>query len=151
LIQAIPDQYRLLVETAIETGMRWGELIALRPRHIDFLTKSVTVEETIIEVSKKHSPTGERYVTKPYPKDNEPRTFGVDDDWLQAVSLHIQTRGIGRDQPLFTTAQARQSPAIPSAPASGCPPSKPVASTSPCACTTSATHTPPGCSPKDPT
>ena len=30
LIAAIPDRYRLLVETAIETGMRWGELIALR-------------------------------------------------------------------------------------------------------------------------
>ena len=41
--------------TAIETGMRWGELIALRPRHIDFLRRTVTVEETIVEVSKKHS------------------------------------------------------------------------------------------------
>jgi integrase len=104
LITAIPDRYRLLVETAIETGMRWGELIALRPRHIDFLTKTVTVQETIIEVSRRHSPTGERYVTKPYPKDNEPRTFGVDDSWLEAVALHISTNRIGRDQPLFTTA-----------------------------------------------
>ncbi len=103
LIRAIPDRYRLLVETAIETGMRWGELIALRPRHIDFLTKSLTVEETVIEVSRQHSPTGERYVAKPYPKSNEPRTFGVDDAWLEAVALHIQTHGIGRDQPLFTT------------------------------------------------
>ena len=33
----------------------------------------------------------------------KPRTFGVDDDWLQAVSVHIQTHGIGRDQRLFTT------------------------------------------------
>ena len=32
LIQAIPERHRLMVETAIETGMRWGELIALRPR-----------------------------------------------------------------------------------------------------------------------
>jgi integrase len=104
LITAIPDRYRLLVETAIETGMRWGELIALRPRHIDFLTKTVTVEETIIEVSRRHSPTGERYVTKAYPKDNEPRTFGVDDAWLDAVALHISTHRIGRDDRLFTTA-----------------------------------------------
>jgi hypothetical protein len=44
------------------------------------------VEETIIEVSKRHSPTGERYVAKPYPKDNQPRTFGVDDDWLEAAA-----------------------------------------------------------------
>jgi integrase len=103
LIAAIPDRYRLLVETAIETGMRWGELIALRPRHIDFLAKTVTVEETIIEVSRRHSPTGRRYVTKAYPKDNEPRTFGVDDDWLNATALHISTHAIERDQLLFTT------------------------------------------------
>ena len=104
LIGAIPDRNRLLVETAIETGMRWGELIALRPRHIDFLRKSVTVEETIIEVSRRHSPTGERYATKPYPKDNQPRTFGVDDDWLEAAAQHIKSLGIGRDERLFTTA-----------------------------------------------
>lgn len=103
LINAVPDRYRLLVETAIETGMRWGELIALRPRHIDFLSKSVTVQETVIEVSRQHSPTGERYVTKAYPKNNEPRTFGVDDAWLQAVALHIGTHGIARDEPLFAT------------------------------------------------
>src|SRR5207342_1868225 len=59
LIGAIPDRYRLMVETAIETGMRWGELIALKPRHIDFLRKQLTVTDTIMEVSKRHSPTGE--------------------------------------------------------------------------------------------
>ena len=42
-VAAIPDRHRLMVETAIETGMRWGELIALRPRHIDFLRRSITV------------------------------------------------------------------------------------------------------------
>ena len=68
LIAAIPDRYRLMVETAIETGMRWGELIALRPRHVDFLRKSVTVQDTIMEVSKRHSPTGERYVAKALPQ-----------------------------------------------------------------------------------
>jgi integrase len=56
LIRAVPEQHRLMVETAIETGMRWGELIALRPKHIDFLRRTLTVEETIVEVSKKHSP-----------------------------------------------------------------------------------------------
>lgn len=118
-------------KTAIETGMRWGELIALRPRHIDFLTKSVTVEQTIIEVSRKHSPTGERYVTKAYPKDNEPRTFGVDDAWLEAVALHISIHGIGRDRRCSPLPRAPRSLATPSAPASGSPPSKPASSTSP--------------------
>ena len=40
LIAAIPERHRLLVATAIETGMRRGELIALRPRHIDFLRRT---------------------------------------------------------------------------------------------------------------
>ena len=61
------------------------------------------MEETIIEVSTKHSPTGERYVAKAYPKDNEPRTFGVDENWLGAVGQHIKELGIGRDELLFTT------------------------------------------------
>lgn len=84
LINALPQRHRLMVETAIETGMRWGELIALRPRHIDFLRRTLTVEETIVEVSRKHSPTGQRMILKPYPKDNEPRTFGVRPQWLEA-------------------------------------------------------------------
>ena len=103
LLDAIPARHRLMVATAIETGARWGELIALKPRHIDFLRRQVTVEETIVEVSKKHSPTGERYVHKPYPKDNEPRTFGVRKGWLDDVAAHIETLGIGRDDLLFTT------------------------------------------------
>ena len=56
LLRALPSQHRLLVETFIETGMRWGEVIALRPRHIDFLRRMVSVEDTIVETSKKNSP-----------------------------------------------------------------------------------------------
>jgi integrase len=97
------EDHRLLVETAIETGMRWGELIALKPRHVDFLRRTVTVQDTILEVSKKHSPTGQRYVAKPYPKDNEPRTLAVRQGWLDALDEHIRLHGLDRDDLLFTT------------------------------------------------
>ena len=103
LLAALPEQHQLMVQTLIEAGLRWGELVALKPRHIDFLRRSITVEETIVEVSKKHSPTGERYLSKPYPKDNEPRTFGVRQEWLDAVAEHIRSNGIGRDDLLFAT------------------------------------------------
>ncbi|MEO5663106.1 MAG: tyrosine-type recombinase/integrase, partial [Nocardioides sp.] len=103
LIESIPDQHRLMVETAIETGMRWGELIALRPRHIDFLRRTITVQDTIIEVSKTHSPTGERFINKPYPKNNEPRTLAVRRDWLDAVAKYMNLLDIDRDGLLFTT------------------------------------------------
>jgi integrase len=59
-VAALPDRYRLLVLTDIETGLRWGELIALRPRHIDFLRRMVSVEQTIVEVSRKQLPEGRR-------------------------------------------------------------------------------------------
>ena len=35
LLSAIPTQHRALPQVGIETGMRWGELAALRPRHLD--------------------------------------------------------------------------------------------------------------------
>jgi integrase len=89
LVQALPSHSRLLVETFIETGMRWGEAIALRPRNVDFLSRMVSVEDTIVETSKKNSPTGERFLVKPYPKNNEPRTFGVRQGWLDEVAAHI--------------------------------------------------------------
>jgi integrase len=52
LLESIPDRFLPLVLTEIETGLRWGELIALRPWHVDFLRRTITVEETIVEVSK---------------------------------------------------------------------------------------------------
>ena len=104
LLAAVPERHRLMVETAMETGLRWGELIALRPRHIDFLRRTITIEETIVEVSRRHSPTGERMLTKPYPKDNEPRTFGVRPGWLEAVAEHVRHRELDRDDLLFATA-----------------------------------------------
>jgi integrase len=61
------------------------------------------MEETIVEVSKKHSPTGQRYLLKPYPKDNEPRTFGVRQAWLDNIAAHIKSNGIGHDDLLFPT------------------------------------------------
>jgi len=46
VVDAVPQAHRLMVTTAIETGLRWGELIALRPRHLDSLRGLLTVEET---------------------------------------------------------------------------------------------------------
>jgi integrase len=103
LLAALPEQHRLMVATLIEGGLRWGELVALKPRHIDFLRRTLTIEETIVEVSKKDSPTGYRYLVKPYPKDNEPRTFGVRQAWLDQIAAHIEANTIARHDLLFPT------------------------------------------------
>jgi integrase len=107
LLAEIPDRFRDLVLTDIETGLRWGELVALRPRHIDFLRRLIAIEETVVEVSKKNSPTGERMVFKAYPKDNEFRTLRVSQGLLDRLAARITTMGLGRDDLLFPSTQAK--------------------------------------------
>ena len=101
LYDALPDRYKDLVVTDIETGLRWGELIALRPRHIDFLRRTVTIHETVVEVSKKHSPTGQRMIFKPYPKNNKPRVLGVRQELIDTLAARIVRLGLARDDLLF--------------------------------------------------
>ena len=103
LLAAIPERFQLLVMTDIETGLRWGELIALRPRHIDFLRRTISVEQTIVEVSRKHSPTGERMIVKDYPKDNEFRTLRVSETLLTRLARRIERLGLGRDDLIFAS------------------------------------------------
>jgi integrase len=111
LLAAVPDRYRTLVLTAIETGMRWGELAALRPRHLDLATGVVRVEETIVEVSKKDSPTGQRMIVKAYPKDNEPRTLRISPTLTEALADRIRDLALTKDDLLFgSTRQGGKTP-----------------------------------------
>lgn len=103
LIGAIPVQHQLMIETAIGTGMRWGELAALRPRHLDLERGMLTISETIVELSKKNSPTGERMIYKPYPKDDEPRTIALPPDLAEHLANAIHERGLGANELLFAT------------------------------------------------
>ena len=141
-----------MVETAINTGLRWGELIALKPRHLDLIKRTLSVEETIVEVSIKNSPTGARMLTKPYPKDNEPRTMGLPPRPRRPARRldHHPAPRSGRS----AVRDPRRHPDLagtPSAPASGCPPYEPPASASTSASTICAMPTPPGSSPEAPT
>ena len=101
LLSEIPKRWRLMILVEIETGLRWGELVALRPRHIDFLRRLVHVRETIVEVSKKMSPTGERMIFKDYPKDDQHRTLTVGQPLIDLISATIADRGLSRDDLLF--------------------------------------------------
>jgi integrase len=103
ILGALPEQYRLMVETAIDTGLRWGELIALKPRHLDLFKRKLSVEETVVEVSIKNSPTGARMITKPYPKDNEPRVMGLPADLVARLGDWIASRGLEPGDLLFAT------------------------------------------------
>jgi integrase len=103
LLGEIPARWRLLVLLDVETGLRWGELVALRPRHIDFLRRLIFVREVAVEVSKKMSPTGERIIFKGYPKDDEHRVIKVGQQLVDLISAHIAERGLSRDDLLFSS------------------------------------------------
>ena len=106
LLAQIPDRYRVLVLVAIETGMRWGELAALRPRHLDLPARRIRIEETIVEVSKKDSPTGQRYHVKAYPKDDEPRAIGISPGLADILTDRIRYLALAPDDLLFPSTRA---------------------------------------------
>mgnify|MGYP000423840242 FL=1 len=93
----------MMVLLAIETGLCWGELIALRPCDIDMTTHVVLVRRTIGEVAKKHSSTGERVYVKDYPKDGEQRSVQIDAGTCQQLQEHIRDNQIENDGLLFTS------------------------------------------------
>ena len=72
LYQALPDaDAQLLVETDIESGLRWGELTELRVRDLDFATCILTVSRAVVELTQDDHPDGGRFLVKDYPKDKE--------------------------------------------------------------------------------
>jgi integrase len=103
LLREIPVRWQPLVLLDVETGLRWGELVALRPRHLDFLRRLIFVREVAVEVSKKMSPTGERIIFKGYPKDDEHRVIKVGQPLVDLISAHISKLGLSRDDLLFSS------------------------------------------------
>ena len=102
LYECLPDeQSRLLVETAVESGLRWGELTELRVRDLDFATRMLTVSRAVVQVHPEFHPEGGRFLVKPYPKDKEYRRFKLSAQITAKLQAHVVERGLGRDDLLF--------------------------------------------------
>jgi hypothetical protein len=63
-------------------------LAEIPARHEALVLTAIVVEETILEVSKRHSPTGERMIVKPYPKNDEARTLRVSPALVEILASH---------------------------------------------------------------
>ena len=103
LLACLDVRYRTMVHLVIETGLRWGELVALRPCDIDLERREILVHRTLIEVSRKDSPTGERITVKPYPKDDESRVVQIEPTTCALIRSHMVLRGVRDEDLLFTT------------------------------------------------
>jgi integrase len=103
LYRALPDtDAQLLIETAIESGLRWGELTELRLRDLDCATRILTVSRAVIELSPEDHPNGGRFLIKEYPKDKEYRRFKLSLQIVSKVETHVTAKDLGPDDLLFT-------------------------------------------------
>lgn len=101
--------YRLLVETDIESGLRWGELTELRPRDLNRKTGLLTVSRAVVELNPKFHPEGKRFLVKDYPKDGEWRTLRLADHLVKKIDYYITVNDIGEDDLLFEFKQPTES------------------------------------------
>lgn len=102
---ALAEDYRLMIETDIETGLRWGELAELRVRDLNQRTRTLTISRAVVEVNAKFHPDGENFLVKEYPKDGETRRVKISQTLNGQIATHIDARGLGPDDLLFAWRQ----------------------------------------------
>lgn len=93
------ERWQLLVETDIETGLRWGELTELRPK--DLSSRVFTVSRVVVELTSKFHPDGGRFLVKEYPKDDEHRQVTISESLDAKLWDFIERNGIGPEDLIF--------------------------------------------------
>lgn len=107
LYAELPDgMLRLLVETDIETGLRWGELTELRVKDLDRRTGVLTVSRVVVHLKAKERPAGERFVVKHYTKNQERRQVKIAVHLLAKLVAHIDSNELRDDDLLFAMPMA---------------------------------------------
>lgn len=95
LADALPAPHRTLVLLAAYTGLRAGELCALRVRHLDLLRGRITVEESLSDVNG-HLHFGT-------PKNGRIRSVPVPRALCELLAAHLATRAHGPDDLVFAS------------------------------------------------
>jgi integrase len=103
MLAEIPQRYRILVLVAIETGVRWGELAALRPVDVDLDAGEIYVRRVVLEVSKKITGADKVWSIRDYPKDNEHRTIRIGEQLCQDVREYLMATGKRGEDLLFSS------------------------------------------------
>jgi integrase len=99
---ALPDEMsQMLAETAIETGMRWGELTELRPKDFDERTNIFTVSRAVVMLNSEFHPEGQRFLVKNYPKGRQFRRIKVEAVVGRRIADYIARNNLGDDDLLF--------------------------------------------------
>jgi integrase len=103
LYAALPtDPARLMAEVLIESGLRWAELIELRPADLNPRMRMLTVSRVALELVARFHPTGDRFLVKDYPKDREHRRIKLAQHIADQLQAHIRDHQLADDDLLFT-------------------------------------------------
>jgi site-specific recombinase XerD len=103
LYTALPTKAtRLLAELLIESGMRWAELIELRPMDLNQRMRTLTISRVAVELVARFHPTGDRFLIKDYPKDREHRRIKLAAHIANQLHAHITQHHLTDRDLLFT-------------------------------------------------
>lgn len=98
LVAAMPERYRALVVLAAGTGLRQGEAFGLTTRNVDFLRRSLSVEQQLVLL-----PGRPPYLAPPKTAASR-RTVPLPDVVLEAVAGHLALFPAAEGQELVFTA-----------------------------------------------
>ncbi len=99
LVDTVEDRWKALLLLAAYGGLRWGELAALRRRHVDLLHKRVRVEEQATEINGTLN-------WGPPKTDAGIRTVSLPSFLVEALEAHLSVFGApGVDGLVFMTAE----------------------------------------------
>jgi integrase len=94
IVNSVPDEFRLLFRVLAILGPRYGEAVALRRRHVDFLRRRLRVEESLAEVSG-------RLIFGPT-KSHAERALPIPPSLMTELEQHLETIDADPDTLLFT-------------------------------------------------
>jgi len=97
LVEAVPDRYRALVILAAGTGLRQGECFGLDVDHVDFLRRSVRVEQQLVTIG------GQAPHLGPPKTEASVRTVPLPAVVSEALAAHVAVYPPGQLGLMFTT------------------------------------------------
>lgn len=103
IVAALPgEEWRLLVEVAIGSGVRWGELTELRVGDLDRAMNMLMVARAVAEVEPRFHPQAGRFVVKDYPKNEHFRRISLDAALVARLERYISDEGLVAEDLLFS-------------------------------------------------
>jgi integrase len=100
LVDHIDPQWRALVVLAVDSGLRWGELMGLEVRDFTSDFRQLATRRTIIEVPLDIDVS--RFVSKKYPKGRRARSVALTGEGAEVVKHLVESRRLSRGDRLFS-------------------------------------------------